>query len=81
MSTCDLFFRQKHLLAPDGLWEFPIVGALNSCGVDVKQYCGGLIMALFQNFAAFAQHYTPLIRRWCVPAPWPADPGGFLMIS
>ena len=72
-SMCDLFFRHKHLLAPEGLWEFPIIGALNSCGVDIKKYCGGLVLVLFQEFTAFVQQYTPLMRRWCVLDFWHAE--------
>ena len=66
LNMCDIFFRHKHLLAPEGIWEFPIVGALNSCGVDIKKSCGTFVTMLFQTFAAFAQQYTPLTRRWCV---------------
>jgi hypothetical protein len=63
-NVCDLYLQQKHLLAPVGVFEHPMVMACNACGVDLKADTNESIAEIFNRFVSFALNYKALSRRW-----------------
>ena len=63
-NVCDVFLRHKHLLAPEGVFEDPMVIACNACGIDHREDASDMVADLFHKFVAFALTYKALARRW-----------------
>lgn len=63
-EASQMYLQHKHLMDPDGVYEFPLIAMAAACGIDLKALTGGIWTDLFNAWVVFAQQYAQLTQRW-----------------
>ena len=82
-NVCDVYLRNKHLVAPEGLYEHPVVMACNAYGIDHKASTNEIAAEFYSRFVAVVLNLKVLVRRWeagDTSILQPADPNPMMLL-